>query len=66
MAQMTKEKLQEVRKLLKRGAPEGEVREKLKGEGFTEEEIEQVFQPHKYDMRPWYLTFAILLALIGL
>lgn len=51
---------------LKNGEPEGEVREKLKQEGYTEEEIQQVFKPHKYDMRSWYLVFAILITLAGI
>lgn len=60
------EKIRILRHLLKNGEPEGEIREKLKQEGYTDEEIQQVFPPHKYDMRGWYLTFAILISILGI
>ncbi len=59
-------KIRVIHQQLKNGEPEGEVREKLKQEGYTEEEIQQVFKPHKYDMRSWYLVFAILITLAGI
>lgn len=59
------EKIRILRHLLKNGEPEGEIREKLKKEGYSDEEIQQVFPPHKYDMRNWYLIFAILISLLG-
>ena len=63
---ITEEKISEIKKLLKRGEPEGEIREKLKKEGFTNEDINAVFTPHHYDMRSWYLFFGILVSLAGL
>jgi hypothetical protein len=62
---MTKEKTKEIKRLLRRGVPEGEVKEDLKALGYTEKEMEHLFQPHKYDMRSWYLCFAILVFLAG-
>jgi hypothetical protein len=59
------EKIRILRYMLKNGEPEGEIREKLKQEGYTDEEIQQVFPPHKYDMRNWYLVFAVLISLLG-
>ncbi len=60
------EKIRDLYRLLKKGEPEGEIREKLKREGYTEEEIRQVFLPHKYDMRSWYLIFGVLITIAGL
>jgi hypothetical protein len=62
---ITEEKIREIRKLLKRGEPEGELKEKLKKEGFTNEDIQSVFRPHHYDMRSWYLFFGITVSLAG-
>ena len=63
---ITEEKIREIKKLLKGGEPEGEIREKLKNEGFTKENINAVFTPHHYDMRSWYLFFGTLISLAGL
>ncbi|MGC4037137.1 MAG: hypothetical protein QM764_14355 [Chitinophagaceae bacterium] len=60
------EKLKQLRKSLKRGIPEGEIKEELKKEGYSDEDINNVFIPQKYDMRSWYLTFACIFLLIGL
>ena len=60
------EKIRDLHRLLKNGEPECEIREKLKQEGYTEEEIQQVFIPHKYDMRSWYLIFGVLITIAGL
>lgn len=62
---ISEEKIRILRQLLKNGEPEGEIREKLKKEGYSDEEIQQVFPAHKYDMRNWYLIFAILISLLG-
>lgn len=59
-------KIKEIKRMLKNRIPEGEIKEILKSEGYSKEDIEQLFQPHKYDMRSWYLCFAILLLVIGL
>lgn len=63
---LSAEKIRELHRLLKKGEPEGEIREKLKRDGYTEEEIKEVFKPYQYDMRSWYLLFGILVTLFGL
>lgn len=60
------EKKSEIKRLLKRGEPEGELRERLKQEGCSTDEIESCFEPHKYDMRSWYLVSAVLITIVGL
>lgn len=63
---ITDDKIKEIRKSLRSGIPEGEVKHELMAQGFTEEEIKQAFAPTKYDMRSWYLVFAIIFVLIGI
>lgn len=62
---MIKGKIGEIKKQLNRGIPEGEIKEGLKKEGYSEEEIEAAFKPHHYDMRSWYLYFGIMFSLLG-
>jgi len=31
----------------------------------SNEEIEKIFVPHKYDMRSWYMTFACIFLVVG-
>ena len=52
--------------MLRQGVPDGEIKEMLKDEGYSKEEIDTVFKPHHYDMRLWYLFFGIIVCLIGL
>lgn len=59
-------KIREIKRRLRNGEPEGEIREQLKREGFSEEDMAPAFSPHQYDMRSWYLSFAILITLAGL
>jgi hypothetical protein len=63
---MTKEKITAIKKLLKNGEPEGEIKEQLKKEGFSDEEISKAFVPQQYDMRSWYFIFGLLISLLGL
>ena len=63
---VSEEKIKEIKKQLRKGIPEGEIKEILKREGYSEENIKQIFKPHKYDMRSWYLSFAILLLIAGI
>lgn len=63
---ITEEKIKEVKKLLRGGVPAGEVKENLIREGYSEEDIAKVFTPHQYDMRTWYLSFAIILLLVAI
>jgi len=62
---MTPEKIVAIKKQLRKGEPEGEIREQLVNEGYSNEEIAKAFMPAAYDMRAWYLSFAILFALVG-
>ena len=65
-AMITEEKIKAARKKLRRGEPEGEIRNELGKEGYSEEDIEKIFVPHKPDMRSWYLFFAIIFLLVGI
>jgi len=62
---MTKEKIAAIQKQLRSGLPEGEIKEELRKEGYTEEEIKQAFPPHKADMRSWYFISGIILTIAG-
>ncbi len=46
--------------------PQGEIIEELIREGYSQEDIRQVFVPHNFDMRSWYFGFGIISAVIGL
>jgi hypothetical protein len=63
---ISNEKIQEMHRALKKGEPEGEIREQLKKEGYSEEDIRSVFKPHSYDMRSWYLFFGTVISLAGI
>ena len=63
---ISNDKIKDIQKLLKSGYPEGELKNDLLKEGYTQEEIAKVFEAHKPDMRSWYLIFAILILLIGI
>lgn len=63
--EVTVEKIKEVRKQLRAGTPEGEIKNELLVEGYSEEDLEKIFTPHRPDMRSWYLVFAILFFLVG-
>ena len=60
---ITDEKISALRKRLRRGEPAGEIREALLMEGYSKEDIDKVFAPKPYDMRSWYLLFALLLCI---
>lgn len=62
---ISEEQIQFYRKQLKNGMPDGELKEQLKREGLTKEEVDAVFKPHHYDMRAWYLVFGVLITLFG-
>lgn len=63
---ITAEKIKQVRKQLRSGVPQGEIKNELVKEGYTEEDIDKVFVAHRPDMRSWYLVFAIVFLLVGL
>ncbi len=63
---ITEEKIKKTRKKLRSGEPEGELKNELRKEGYSEEDIDKIFVPHKPDMRSWYLSFAIIFLLAGI
>ncbi len=63
---MTAEKISLIKSKLKKGEPEGEIKEQLKREGYSDTEISKAFLAHHYDMRMWYLIFGVLICLFGL
>lgn len=62
---ITEDKIKEIRKKIRGGFPEGEMKEELKRHGYSNEDIAKIFAPHHYDMRSWYLIFAIVLLVYG-
>ncbi|MES2847857.1 MAG: LPXTG cell wall anchor domain-containing protein [Bacteroidota bacterium] len=63
---LTQEKIKSIKKQLRSGMPEGEIKNQLKEEGYTEQEIAEIFAPHKYDMSSWYVFFGIAFILGGI
>ncbi|HQR01648.1 MAG: hypothetical protein E6Q96_03345 [Cyclobacteriaceae bacterium] len=63
---LTDEIKKRVRKDLRSGVPEGELKNQLAEEGYAEADIKELFRPHKYDMRSWYLSFAVIFLLAGI
>ena len=63
--EITAEKIKLVRKQLRAGVPEGEIKTELLAEGYSEEDLEKIFIPHRPDMQRWYLVFAILFFVVG-
>jgi len=63
---ITAEKIAETEKKIKNGYPVGEIREQLRKEGYSEEDIKSCFKVHTYDMRLWYLLSAVLLFIWGI
>lgn len=59
-------KIKEIRKKLRAGVAEGELKEELTRDGYTEQDLAKIFAPHHYDMRSWYMTFALILLIAGL
>lgn len=62
---LTEDRIKKIRKQLRSGVPQGEIKNDLLAEGFTETELEDVFKPHRPDMQNWYLVFAILFFVVG-
>ena len=60
------EKTRQVRAMLRRGVPDGEIREDLRREGYSEADIRTIFKPRRYDMRNYYLIAAIGVILGGI
>jgi hypothetical protein len=60
------EKIKEIKKMVRSGIPEGEVKENLIKEGYSKEDIDKAFTPHRYDMRSWYITFVVLFFFVGI
>ena len=62
---ITEEKIKKARKQLRSGGPEGEIKNELVSEGYTEEDLAKIFKPYRPDMRSWFLVFAIIFLLVG-
>jgi len=56
---LTEAKIKGLRKSLRSGVPDGEIRNEMARDGYSEEEINRVFAPHKPDMRSWYLSLVL-------
>ena len=63
---MTANEISQIKKKLKRGIPEGEIKNDLKSQGYSDAEISEIFKPKLYDMRSWYLGFGIIFCILGL
>lgn len=62
---MTADEISQIKKKLKRGIPEGEIKNDLKNQGYSDAEISEIFKPKLYDMRSWYLCFGIIFCILG-
>lgn len=62
---MTEEKKASIQKQLRSGVPEGEIKNELRSEGYSEDEINEAFPAHKADMRSWYLVSGIVITMFG-
>ena len=63
---ITEEKVKQIKRQLRKGEPQGEIKNQWINEGYSDEDIDKIFVPHQPDMRSWYLFFAILFFLIGI
>lgn len=64
---ITEEKIQEARRRLKRGVPQGEIENDLRNEGYTDSDIQKIYVPFNSSvMRSWYLLFGIVFLLAAL
>lgn len=59
------QKINEVKKLIRKGVPPGKLRATLAIEGYFNEDIEKCFEVKQFDLRSWYLVSAFILLLIG-
>jgi hypothetical protein len=62
---MLEEEKEKIRKKVRNGFPEGEIKNQLRNEGLTEEEIREIFTAPKADMKSWYLVSAILVLILA-
>ena len=63
---MQDEAKEKIRRKVRNGYPEGEIKNQLRKEGLTEDEIREIFTAPKADMRSWYLVSAILVLLLAI
>lgn len=63
---ITEKEIKAFQKQLRSGVPGGEIKEAMKRTGYSEEDINIVFAPKKYDMRSWYLVSAALIFVLGI
>lgn len=62
---ITEQKIAAVKKQLRSGIPQGEIKNSLLSEGFSDEDIQKIFAPHKADMSSWYFVFAVIFLIGG-
>ena len=63
---MQEEEKEKIRRKLRNGFPEGEIKNDLRNKGLTEEEIREVFTAPKTDKRSLYLVSAILVLILAI
>lgn len=62
---MTEDEIEKIRRQLRKGIPEGEIKNQLSNNGLTEDEVKKIFAAKNGDMRSWYLISAILVLLLA-
>jgi hypothetical protein len=63
---MTDIEILQYKKQLKKGIPEGEIKNDLKAKGVSEADIKKIFTPQKANMANWYLVSAILVLMLAI
>ena len=63
---MTHKEIVQYKKQLKKGIPEGEIKNELKAKDASEEDINKIFTPQKANMANWYLVSAILVLVLAI
>jgi hypothetical protein len=59
--------IRKYKKQVRSGLPEGEVKQQMLAEGFTEEDIQQVFAPvTERDMQSWYILSTLISLFFGI
>jgi hypothetical protein len=62
---MTDEEKEKIRRKIRNGYPEGEIKNQLRNEGLTGEEIREILTAPKTDKRSLHLVSAIMLLLLA-
>jgi len=59
---LTEEKIEAVKKQLRNGEPEGEIKNELRNQGYSKEEISTFFKPSQINLRSYLISGFILFA----